>query len=130
MRCAEIRRGGNNATDGRVVWPAINLTTGDPIVYWPTQSTTNSVASYSGFNGFAIQYPGSGTPGNWRLPQSSPTLGTTGNCDPLTASGMHSGVVLVAMGDGAARSVAIGVSSASWNAALSPAGSDTIGSDF
>jgi len=43
---------------------------------------------------------------------------------------MHSGVVLVAMGDGAARSVAIGVSSASWNAALSPAGSDTIGSDF
>src|SRR5262249_6614008 len=26
--------GGNNATNGRSVWPAVNLTTGDSIVYW------------------------------------------------------------------------------------------------
>ena len=30
--------GGNDATDGRSVWPAVNLTTGDPIIYWTGES--------------------------------------------------------------------------------------------
>ena len=47
--------GGNSAHRlTRSVWPAINLTTGDPVSYWPNEATSATVPS--GFIGFAIQY--------------------------------------------------------------------------
>ena len=126
--------GGNSATDGRNVWPAVNLTTGDPIVYWTGEATTTS---FPGFPGFAIQYPTSRVPdpnnGNapsWKVPQSTPSLGPTGTCDPTTANGGHPGGVLVALGDGGVRLVSAAVSMKTWNAALTPAGGEVLGSDW
>jgi hypothetical protein len=126
--------GGNSATDGRNVWPAVNLTTGDPIVYWPGEATTTS---YPGFPGFAIQYPTSQVPdpsnGNapsWKVPEVGPSLGGTGTCDPTTANGGHPGGVVVGMGDGATRLVSPSVSLRTWNAALTPAGGEVLGSDW
>jgi prepilin-type N-terminal cleavage/methylation domain-containing protein len=126
--------GGNNATDGRSVWPAVNLTTGDPIVYWPGEATTSS---FPGFPGFGIQYPTAQVPdpanGNvmsYKVPQASPTLGTTGTCDPTTANSMHSSVVLAALGDGSVRNISATITLFTWNAALTPAGGEVPGSDW
>jgi prepilin-type N-terminal cleavage/methylation domain-containing protein len=126
--------GGNSATEGRSVWPAVNLTTGDPIVYWPGEPTTTS---YPGFPGFAIQYPTSMVPdpnnGNmpsWKLPQAAPILGTSGTCDPTTASSGHTGGTNVGLGDGSIRFVTSAISMRSWNAALTPSGGDLLGSDW
>jgi prepilin-type N-terminal cleavage/methylation domain-containing protein/prepilin-type processing-associated H-X9-DG protein len=126
--------GGNSATDGRNVWPAVNLTTGDPIVYWTGEPTTTS---FPGFPGFAIQYPTSQVPdpnnGNamsWKVPQSTPTLGGTGTCDPTTANGGHPGGVVVGMADGSVRLVNTSVTMRTWNAALTPAGGEVLGSDW
>jgi prepilin-type processing-associated H-X9-DG protein len=116
--------GGNNATDGRCVWPAVNLTTGDSIVYWPGAATT---ASFPGLPGFAIVYPTAQIPdpanGNvmsWKLPQVRPRMGPSGNCDPLTASAGHAGVVNVALADGSVRGVAPTITLQVWNAVLTP----------
>ena len=126
--------GGNSTTDGRSVWPAVNVTTGDPIIYWPGCATT---ATFPGFPGFAAQYPTAQVPdpanGNlpsWKAPQSNPTLGPTGNCDPLTASGGHTNAVLVALGDGSVRGVSPTISLRTWNAALTPRKGDLVGDDF
>jgi prepilin-type N-terminal cleavage/methylation domain-containing protein len=126
--------GGNSATDGRSVWPAVNLTTGDPIVYWTGANTTTS---FPGFPGFAIEYPTAMVPdpnnGNvlsWKLPQANPLLGNGGICDPTTASSGHSSGVLVSMGDGSVRLVTSSVSMRTWNAVLTPANGDTIGPDW
>jgi hypothetical protein len=126
--------GGNSATDGRSVWPAVNLTTGDPIVYWPGAATTTS---FPGFPGFGIQYPTAMIPdpanGNvlsWKGPQVAPTMGPTGTCDPTTASSGHTGGVQVCLGDGSVRSVPETISLRTWNAALTPNSGDLIGSDW
>jgi hypothetical protein len=124
--------GGNDATDGRSVWPAVNLTTGDPIVFWPGEATT---ASFPGFPGFAMQYPtaqvqdpANGNAWSWLVPQATPTLCTTGTCSPLTANSGHPGVVNVAMGDSSVRGVSPTISLKVWNAVLTPAGGETVGS--
>jgi prepilin-type N-terminal cleavage/methylation domain-containing protein len=129
------RDGGNNATDGRVVWPAVNLTTGDPIVFWQNCATSNAVLP--GCPGFAIQYPTAQIPdpanGNvmsWKPPQGSPSLGPTGTCDPLTANSFHGGVVLVGVGDGSVRAISETISISTWNAALNPNEARPLGSDF
>ena len=126
--------GGTNATDGRSVWPAVNLSTGDPIVYWPGITTT---ISFPGFPGLAAQYPTAMIPdpanGNvmsFKVPQVSPSLGTTGTCDPLTANSMHSGGVLVGLGDGSVRSVSQSITLRTWNAALTPTGGEVLGDDW
>jgi prepilin-type N-terminal cleavage/methylation domain-containing protein len=126
--------GGNSATDGRSVWPAVNLTTGDPIVYWPTE-TTGTVPP--GFPGAAITYPTALVPDpannnvpSWKTPQVAPTLGSTGTCDPTTASAQHTAGVLVGLGDGSVRSVSAAVSMRTWNAALTPAGGEVLGTDW
>ncbi|HEX4612087.1 MAG TPA: DUF1559 domain-containing protein [Urbifossiella sp.] len=126
--------GGNSATDGRVVWPAINLTTGDPIVYWPTVTSPNKPA---GFPGGQSQYttamvpdPANGNVMSFKAPQASPTLGTTGTCDPTTANSGHTGVVLVTLGDGTVRAVQVSITLKTWNAALSPAGGEVLGSNW
>ncbi|MFO0823860.1 MAG: DUF1559 domain-containing protein [Gemmataceae bacterium] len=131
--------GGSTATDGRSVWPAINLTTGDPVVYWPgaEAGTTAPTVPGVGPGMMALQYPSAKIPdpanGNvlsWKLPQVMPTLGTSGTCDPLTASSMHSGAVLVALADGSVRSVTSSLTLKTWNAALTPAGGEVLGSDW
>jgi prepilin-type N-terminal cleavage/methylation domain-containing protein len=122
--------GGNNATDGRCVWPAVNVTTGDSIVYWPGANTT---ASFPGFPGFGIQYstakvadPANGNVLSWKLPQPAPRLGTSGNCDPLTASGGHPGVVMVAIADGSVRGIPGTITLRAWNAMLTPRGGEIV----
>ncbi|MFO0822715.1 MAG: DUF1559 domain-containing protein [Gemmataceae bacterium] len=131
--------GGNSATDGRSVWPAINLTTGDPISYWPGAEAGNSAPTVPGIGPgmFAIQYPtakvadpANGGVMSWKLPQATPTLGTSGTCDPLTASSMHSGAVLVALADGSVRAVNPSLTMQTWNAVLSPNGGEIPGSDW
>ena len=126
--------GGNSATDGRSVWPAVNLTTGDPIVYWTGEATTTT---FPGFPGFAAQYPTSMTPdaanGNameWKTPQAQPSLGTSGTCDPTTANGGHAAGVLVGLGDGSVRLVSAGITQRTWNAVLTPAGGEVLGADW
>jgi prepilin-type N-terminal cleavage/methylation domain-containing protein len=124
--------GGNSATDGRSVWPAINLTTGDPIVYWPGASTTTSFSNIQ-FPGGATKYPTAMIPDpannnvqSWKLPQAGPTLGTKGNCDPLTSNGMHPAVVVEGMADGSVHPVSSKIALATWNALLTPKGAETI----
>lgn len=126
--------GGNSATKGRSVWPAVNLTTGDSIVYWTGANTTNS---FPGFPGFGTQYPtakiadpANGNVLSWKLPQAHPTLGPSGNCDPTTASSGHTGGTLVAMADGSARVVATNITMKTWNAVLTPNGSEVVGNDW
>jgi prepilin-type N-terminal cleavage/methylation domain-containing protein len=126
--------GNNTATAGRNVWPAINLTTGDPIVYWTGENTTNA---FPGFPGFAFQYPTAKVPdpnnGNvlsWKLPQIAPTVGVGAACDPLTVSGAHTGAIIVAMADGSVRQVTENLTMKTWNAVLTPAGNEEIGSDW
>jgi len=127
--------GGNNATDGRCVWPAVNLTTGDSIAYWPFETTSTTVPT--GYLGFAIQYstakipdPANGGVQSWRTPQASPTLGPTGTCNPLTASSMHPAVVIVGLGDGSVRGVNASISLKTWNYALLPADGQVLGTDW
>ena len=132
--------GGNSAQDGRNVWPATNLTTGDPIVYWPTYASTTLPPGYPvspNGNGFATAYPtakvadpNNGNVLSWLQPQVMPTVGTNGNCNPMTASGPHPAGVLVAMGDGTVRPVSSSVSMKTWNAALSPTGGEVLGGDW
>ena len=85
---------------------------------------------------FALQYttamptdPATGL-ASFKIPQATPTLGTTGTCDPTTANSMHSGVVLVGLADGSVRGVSTSISIKTWNAALSPAGGEVPGSDW
>jgi prepilin-type N-terminal cleavage/methylation domain-containing protein len=128
--------GNNTATAGRSVWPAVNLTTGDPIVYWTGANTTTSFPNPP-FHGFAIEYttakvadPNNGNVLSWKVPQVNPTLGASGNCDPTTANAGHTGVVLVSMMDGSVRGVSASVSMRTWIAALTPMGGEVMGSDW
>jgi len=74
-------------------------------------------------------------------PQFNPKLTTSGcpdgragpcgqGVDGGRASGMHTGVVIVAMGDGSVRSVGSGVTAATWWAAITPAAGDILGSNW
>lgn len=126
--------GGNSATKGRNVWPATNLTTGDSIIYWPGCDTTTT---FPGLPGFAKQYstarvadPANGNALSWKRPQIRPTLGASGNCDPLTASTNHN-ICMVSLGDGSVRGIAGSITLKTWNAALTPSsGQDQLGSDW
>jgi len=126
--------GGNSATDGRSVWPAVNLPPGDPICFWPNESTSAAVPQ--GFPGFAIQYPTSQIPdpnnGNkpaWLTPQATPTLGATGTCNPLTGNSGHPGTILVGLGDGSVRGVSATINLTIWNAILTQNGGESV-TDF
>ena len=127
--------GGNTATDGRNVWPAVNLTTGDSIVYWPRMSSSASFSS--AFPGGAtvystamIQDPANGNILSYRAPQAAPSVGPTGTCNPLTASGGHASAVIVGICDGSVRSVSPNISLRTWNAALTPNLGETLGGDW
>ena len=129
--------GGNSATAGRVVWPATNLTTGDPVAYWPGETTNAIPAAYTAIGDFGIAYstamvpdPNNGNVASWKLPQVAPKLGAGGTCDPTTASAGHTGAVLVGIGDGSIRGVTASLSMRTWNAALTPTGGEVLGSDW
>ena len=129
--------GNNSATAGRSVWPAVNLTTGDPVVYWPGETTNAIPSSITSAGGFGIAYPTAMIPDpnnnnvlSFKVPQVAPTLGTTGTCDPTTANAGHTGVVLAGLGDGSVRGVRSTISLKTWNAALTPAGGEVLGSDW
>ena len=124
--------GGNTATNGRCVWPAINLTTGDSIVYWPDATVAGKKPP--GFPGSATQYPTAMIPdpanGNvmsWKVPQAAPTLGPNGKCDPTTSSGGHPAVVVTGIGDGSVRMVSEKITLAAWNSVLTPDKGEPIG---
>jgi prepilin-type N-terminal cleavage/methylation domain-containing protein len=128
--------GGNSATDGRNVWPAINLTTGDPIVYW-TGITASGNPPGMAPGTSATQYPTAMIPdpqnGNvlsFKAPQAAPSLGVTGSCDPTTGNSLHSGGAMVGMADSSARIVSPSISLRTWNAVLTPNNHDTIGTDW
>lgn len=128
--------GGNNATEGRSVWPATNLTTGDSLCFWPGITTTTTPPGLPA-GSFAIQYPTAKIPdplnGNipsYKRPLVMPTMGPTGTCDPLTGSGPHPGSVLVSMADGSVRGVAPTITLRTWNAVLTPAGGEAVAEDW
>jgi prepilin-type N-terminal cleavage/methylation domain-containing protein len=128
--------GGNNATEGRSVWPATNLTTGDAIAYWPEENTTTNPPGLPP-GSFALQYTTSKLPDplnnnrlSWKRPQAMPTMGPLGTCDPLTASGAHPGSVLVSMADGSVRGVVPSITVRTWNAVLTPNGAEPVSEDW
>jgi prepilin-type N-terminal cleavage/methylation domain-containing protein len=127
--------GGNSATKGRNVWPAVNLTTGDSILFWTGEESTTNPPTLAGGT-FAIQYPTSkvpdpatGKPG-WKVPQAAPTVGPSGTCDPLTGNSGHTGAVLVTLGDASVRPINPGLSMKTWNAVLTPAGGEILDNDW
>jgi type II secretory pathway pseudopilin PulG len=128
--------GGNSATKGRNVWPAVNLTTGDPILFWTGENTTSDPPGLAPGT-FAIEYPTSKVPDplsgralSWKVPQAAPTVGATGTCDPLTANSGHSTAVHAGLGDGSVRAISPTISMRTWNAVLTPAGGEPLGSDW
>jgi prepilin-type N-terminal cleavage/methylation domain-containing protein len=62
-------------------------------------------------------------------PQIKPTPFNT-NCEYRLPSSPHTGVINVGLGDGSTRSVSSGVSAATWWAACTPAGGETLGPDW
>jgi hypothetical protein len=66
----------------------------------------------------------------YRLPQFAPTVGPSGACSPLTANAGHQLAVLVTLGDASVRPVGPRVTLQTWNAALTPSGNVTLGSDW
>jgi type II secretory pathway pseudopilin PulG len=58
------------------------------------------------------------------IPQSSPL------CNPMMTQQIHTGVILVGLGDGSVRGVGSGVSGATWWAAITPTGGEVLGSDW
>jgi prepilin-type N-terminal cleavage/methylation domain-containing protein len=55
---------------------------------------------------------------------------SSSDCNPATAQGHGSGALQVALGDGSVRRLAVGMSGASWNGALSPNGGEVLGPDW
>jgi prepilin-type N-terminal cleavage/methylation domain-containing protein/prepilin-type processing-associated H-X9-DG protein len=68
--------------------------------------------------------------GNAAMWQSVPSGGTPANCDGGRASSPHSGVINAALADGSVRTVSLGVSPATWWAALTPQGGEILGNDW
>src|SRR5262249_28056577 len=52
------------------------------------------------------------------------------DCNQATAQGHGSGALQVALGDGSVRRLAVGMSGATWNGALSPNGGEVLGPDW
>ncbi len=57
-------------------------------------------------------------------------IGNPSSCDGNRASTPHSGGINVALGDGSVRFVSAGVTPTTWWAAMTPAGGETLGSDW
>jgi prepilin-type N-terminal cleavage/methylation domain-containing protein len=55
---------------------------------------------------------------------------TSTQCNPMMTQAIHSGVILAGLGDGSVRTVSAGVTGATWWAATTPGGGETLGSDW
>lgn len=151
--------GGVSKWRGRGVWPSVNLTTGDNIIYWPEMhinSTPPGLACFQYVTGFgtvrkcnsAGTYdnasdvdPTDGSKRWFHTPQEAPRMAnSTGPdtddapevypndfCDPLTASSGHPGTVHAALADGSVHAVQATIHQGVWNALLTPAGGENVG---
>jgi prepilin-type N-terminal cleavage/methylation domain-containing protein len=98
--------------------------------------TTNSSGQVMMFAGASTSGPGTG-PGTVAMtiapfqtgPTPTGTLVTTTSCDSSRPQSAHSGVMIVAMGDGSVRNVNASVSAVNFYAATTPAGQETQGLD-
>jgi hypothetical protein len=66
-------------------------------------------------------------------PESKFQVGPTpfrGNCDPTRAATAHAGGMPACLVDGSVRTLAASMSKTTWWAAVTPAGDDTLGSDW
>ena len=115
---------------GRSVWPAINLSIGDSVVYWPGAATTTSLA-HIGFPGFALLYPtamipdpASGNVMSWKTPQVGPATNLHTTSDPTTSNSHHAATATVGLADGSVRGVSPKIALATWNAVLTPDGGE------
>jgi prepilin-type N-terminal cleavage/methylation domain-containing protein len=68
-------------------------------------------------------------PGSKPIYQPQPFVGPTSQCDPRVASTAHT-AIQCGMADGSVRGVATGVSGATWWAATTPNGGETLGTDW
>ncbi|HZT80085.1 MAG TPA: DUF1559 domain-containing protein [Gemmataceae bacterium] len=64
------------------------------------------------------------------LVQPHPFLGKPGPCDRRVASSGHSGGMSAGLGDGSVRFLSASISGATWWAACTPAGGETLGADW
>jgi hypothetical protein len=53
-----------------------------------------------------------------------------GNCDPTRAATAHAGGIQVGLADGSVRTLALGMTGATWWAAVTPSGGEVLGSDW
>ncbi len=79
--------------------------------------------------GYALSLPGYSSVGPASMFQIRPTP-YLGNCDPTRAATGHSGGMTVGLGDGSVRSVNTGVSAGTWWYACTPAGGESLPSDW
>jgi hypothetical protein len=129
--------GGNSATDGRNVWPAVNLTTGDSIIYWPRMNVARAqnadpaipLGVGTAYANSMVTEPTLGIK-VYLTPQAAPTVGTTGTCNPQTSSGGHTAVVNVGLCDGSVRGVSSKVTLITWNSVLTPNTGETVTGDW
>jgi prepilin-type N-terminal cleavage/methylation domain-containing protein len=139
--------GGVTDINGRNVWTAINVGTGDPVVYWPgvdfpvdkrppglyyievpeTGKTYSTLAGH--YEKARVLNPANGKM-SYKVPQDSPTLGMDGDGDPTTSSSGHNGVILAAFMDGSVHSIPTTISIGVWNAILTPAGREISSTDW
>jgi hypothetical protein len=68
-------------------------------------------------------------PASKPLFRPQPFAGPSSQCDPRLASTGHA-AMQVGMADGSVRSVSPGISGATWWAAVTPCGNDTLGNDW
>jgi prepilin-type N-terminal cleavage/methylation domain-containing protein len=101
--------------------------------YWPDWGPLISSADCSEPTGPAAMFQLNGNcakPGTNPPVISSGGAGIPSTCDGNRASSPHTAGINAALGDGSVRFVAAGVSPTTWWSAMTPAGSEVLGSDW
>ncbi len=104
--------------------------------FWENAPSQGHVKRSSVFDDFAgpqaIQYPGAPNySGGNSMFQSKPNPFLDPNfCDPARAATGHTGGIMVCLGDASTRTVSPSVSAQTWWFAATPAGGETLGSDW
>jgi prepilin-type N-terminal cleavage/methylation domain-containing protein len=109
-----------STTGGGTMWAHVNYNSGQS--WWPVTMapdyTRYNPNCYGPFAGALFQL------------RPLPFTGTGATCDWTRASTPHSGGIQTLLADGSVRTVARGVSFTTWWAAFTPAGGETLGSDW